>query len=62
MLRWMRNVIDKTDFVFTVNADEYPQLGSNVQASADDPLVYEYNLRYLDAVLGRIAKAKREDN
>ncbi len=62
MLRWMRNVIDKTDFVFVVPSAEYPQLGSNVRAKADDPLIYEYNLRYLDAVLGRIAKAKREDN
>lgn len=62
ILRWMRHVIDSDDFVFTVNADEYPQLGSNVQAKAGDPLIYEYNLRYLDATLGRIAKDKREDN
>lgn len=62
MLRWMRKVIDNDKFVFTVNSDEYPQLGSNVQAIANAPLIYEYNLRYLDAVLGRVAKAKREDN
>ena len=62
MLRWMRNVIDKTDFVFAVPLAEYPQLGSNVRATANDHLIYEYNLRYLDAILGRIAKAKREDN
>lgn len=62
MLRWMRNVIDNDNFVFAVNSDDYPQLGSNVQAKADVPLIYEYNLRYLDAVLGRIAKEKREDN
>lgn len=62
MLRWMRNVIDKTDFVFAVPSAKYPQLGSNVKATANDLLIYEYNLRYLDAILGRIAKAKREDN
>jgi hypothetical protein len=62
MLKWMQEVIDNSHFVFTVNADEFPQLGSNVQAVAEAPLIYEYNLRYLDAVLGRIAKAKREDN
>lgn len=62
MLKWVGGVIDQPSFVFTVNQDDYPQLGSNVTASADAALIYEYNLRYLDAVLGRIAKAKQEDN
>jgi hypothetical protein len=62
MLKWLSEIIKQPDFAFTVNEDEYPSLGTNVVAAVDVALIYEYNLRYLDAVLGRIVKAKREDN
>lgn len=58
MLQWLQETIEETGFVFAVNADDYPRLGSDVRASADDALKFEYTLRYLDAVLGRLAKEK----
>jgi CRISPR-associated protein Csx10 len=63
LLEWLRTrVTDERDVWAVVGSESTPKpkIGANVMTDFTAEMVYEYNLRLIDAVLARAAKSKRQ--
>jgi CRISPR-associated protein Csx10 len=65
LLEWMRErAADESSIkpIFDEARDTLPTIGANVSATLTAGMIYEYNLRLIDAVLARAAKERKGEN